>query len=472
MSLFTSTVVKKPLNWFFARLFPSISSVSTEQQQICAKELSKYSEVAGKLAANEDLESMVVPTELPTATPTPQTDAEVQENLLREYELTNLWSNAFFSQEYWQRTILHYTGWRRRARWNEECFSRLHVTSKWRGIPSERVDSWRRRSARSWMWRSAFSKDVTVLKSWSNLCFETEQFLRVRIVNGINTYVTETSETISLQSVEHRVTGKPVVKARPQLRLAVILSPISFPERKWTHINPEKFHEHYFAVSKAMIRLLRHGSSTLQEDDGAVRFDDLMEEFKAKFEGTSQWSVDAWITFLAKGRGPKKRFQYCLNPNSSQHFRYFRAIQGRSGGNLVDPALHHNVLLPDDFAEYIYHIGNVSGKYSITKVDWSQEEEVSKGRSNPCFSLQWIRWTTIKVWKRFNTIWTNQGSHHTKKLGNLIKTQYIGAIWFSLKERDCSFIKRNRTQSLFSTTHYLRFALRSGMHEDWGGAKR
>ena len=103
---------------------------------------------------------------------------------------------------------------------------------------------------------------------------------RVRIVNGINTYVTETSETISLESVEHRV--------RPQLKLAVTLSPISIPERKWIHINPEKFHEYYFAVSKAMIRLLRHGSSTPQEDDGAVRFDDLMEECKAKFDGTSQ----------------------------------------------------------------------------------------------------------------------------------------------------------------------------------------
>ena len=30
----------------------------------------------------------------------------------------------------------------------------------------------------------------------------------VRIVNGIDKYVTETSETISLESVEHRLTGK------------------------------------------------------------------------------------------------------------------------------------------------------------------------------------------------------------------------------------------------------------------------
>ena len=36
--------------------------------------------------ALEDLESLVRPTEFPTANQIPQTDAEVQGNLLREYE--------------------------------------------------------------------------------------------------------------------------------------------------------------------------------------------------------------------------------------------------------------------------------------------------------------------------------------------------------------------------------------------------
>ena len=48
------------------------------------------------------------------------------------------------------------------------------------------------------------SRTFTFLQSWSNLCFGTKQFL---VVNGINEYVTEMSETISLESVEHRVTG-------------------------------------------------------------------------------------------------------------------------------------------------------------------------------------------------------------------------------------------------------------------------
>ena len=63
-----------------------------------------------------------------------------------------------------------------------------------------------------------------------------------------------------------------------------------------------------------MIRLLRHDQSVPREDDGAVRFDDILEEFKEKkFDGALQWPIGDWISILAKGGGPKKRFQYCLN---------------------------------------------------------------------------------------------------------------------------------------------------------------
>ena len=58
-------------------------------------------------------------------------------------------------------------------------------------------------------------------------------------------------------------------------------------------------------------------------------------------------------------------FQYCLNTNSSKHFLYFRAIHGHSGGTLVDPTLQDYVLLPDDFAEYIYHMENAHDMHSI-----------------------------------------------------------------------------------------------------------
>ena len=108
----------------------------------------------------------------------------------------------------------------------------------------------------------------------------------------------------------------------------------------------------------------------------------------SRFAGTSHWSIEAWISFLAEGEGQKKRFQYCLNPNSSEHFLHFRAIQEHSGGTLVDPTLQDNVLLPDDFAEYIYHVGGRSrhALHQSIRID-SRWENVKKRRHTVFFTV-------------------------------------------------------------------------------------
>ena len=99
-----------------------------------------------------------------------------------------------------------------------------------------------------------------------------------------------------------------------------------------------------------MIRLLPHDQSVPRESDGAVRLDDIMEEFK-KFDGALQWTMTIGYVYSGKRRRTKKRFQYCLNINISKHFLYFRAIQGHSGGNFIDPELQDKVLWPEGFTE-------------------------------------------------------------------------------------------------------------------------
>ena len=257
---------------------------------------------------------------------------------------------------------------------NDQMIWRIFVEST-RYFESKKHPEWERgfsqtrKSARSWMWRSACIKKRSGIEIMVESLYRDRTVSRVRIVNGNNKHVTETLETICFVSVEHRVTGKPVAKAKPQTKPTVTLSPISIlvRERNWIDINPKRFREDCFAVSKPMIRLLRHDPSILREDDGAVRFDNITEESKAKFDGSSQWPMNDWITCLVKGGGPKKRFQCCLNPNSSEHFLYFRAAQGLSGGNLVDPALQDNVLLPEDFTEYIYYVGSLSEIHSTIR---------------------------------------------------------------------------------------------------------
>ena len=71
--------------------------------------------------------------------------------------------------------------------------------------------------------------------------------------------------------------------------------------------------------------------------------------------------------FLGKRKRREEHISYCLNPFSSDEFLYFRAIQGHSGGALVDPLLQDSVLLPYDFTEYIYHIGNAFEMHSMIK---------------------------------------------------------------------------------------------------------
>ena len=60
-------------------------SVHGAVSDLCG-EKARDSRCTGKPAANENLKTMVIPTELPTAHPISQTDADVQGNLLREDE--------------------------------------------------------------------------------------------------------------------------------------------------------------------------------------------------------------------------------------------------------------------------------------------------------------------------------------------------------------------------------------------------
>ena len=125
----------------------------------------------------------------------------------------------------------------------------------------------------------------------------------VRIVSGIDKYVTESMQT---KEEECRASWRRVAKARPR-------------------------HDQVcYQVSKAMIRFPRHDRTAPRKMDGASLFDDILEECRKKIEGASQWSLNDWISILAKG-GTQKRFQYGFNIQTlpgtcctSQNSRTFR----------------------------------------------------------------------------------------------------------------------------------------------------
>ena len=115
-------------------------------------------------------------------------------------------------------------------------------------------------------------------------------------------------------------------------------------------------------MSKKLIHLLRHGRLP-RENDGAIEFWRIKDNLQKHFLHCHHWSDDRWKKSLAGGGGNKKRYQYCTDSSGTN--LYLRALQGHSGRSLIDLTLQDNVLIPDGFFKYIYHVGCAVNLHSI-----------------------------------------------------------------------------------------------------------
>ena len=89
---------------------------------------------------------------------------------------------------------------------------------------------------------------------------------------------------------------------------------------------------------------------------------------------------------MAGGGGNKKRFQCCTEP-SGPEILHLGALQGHSGRNPIDPLLQDNVLIPNNFFEYIYHIGCAVNLHSITNSELiSGGQNLSRERQTVFFT--------------------------------------------------------------------------------------
>ena len=154
-------------------------------------------------------------------------------------------------------------------------------------------------------------------------------------------------------------------KAKPQRREVVDYSPSIIPmsERNWIDIEPGNYFLSAYEVSKKVIHFLRHSETLQREDDGAVQFWRIKENLQNQFTQSIHRPDDRWTSCLAAGGGAKRRFQYCTDDSGA--IVYFRALQGHSGRNLVDPSLQDNVVIPSNFFHHIYHIGCAFNLHSI-----------------------------------------------------------------------------------------------------------
>ena len=204
----------------------------------------------------------------------------------------------------------------------------------------------------------------------------------VRISHGLNKLVKdlidkeydddeqETSETrtemFALKTEVFAFASRSKAKEKPRRPSTTCSSTRTVPirERMWIDIEPGAQSDQAYPVEKRLNTLLRHGQLP-REEDGVIEFWRLKDDLRTKFEHSQHRSDDMWKSKMAGGGGNKKRLQYCTDP-SGREILYLRALQGHSGRNPIDPTLQDNVLIPDKFFEYIYHIGCAVSLHSIT----------------------------------------------------------------------------------------------------------
>ena len=153
-------------------------------------------------------------------------------------------------------------------------------------------------------------------------------------------------------------------KTKPQRREPAGSSPRTVPigKRTWTDVVPGKYSFSDYEVSKKVMYLIRHSQHVHREEDGAVQFWRVKENVQKHFLHSPHWSDSKWKACLAGG-GNKNIFQYCTD--SLGTIVYFRALQGHSGRNLIDPSLQDNVIIQSNVFQYIYHVGCAFNLHSI-----------------------------------------------------------------------------------------------------------
>ena len=210
-----------------------------------------------------------------------------------------------------------------------------------------------------------YGKHGIEIRIWS--LGEDDSQSRVRISHGSHKFVIDSNhnntevpadlpeeQTSQLKMKDFAARSK--ANATPHRRELVDL-PSIFPinERKWIDIEPGDSSLSAYEISKKIINLPRDSQTVQREDDGAVQFWRIKNYLRNQFPQVQYWSDDRWKLCLAAAGGAKRIYQYCTDISGT--IVYFRALQGHSGRNLIDPSLQDNVIIQSGFCQHIYHIG-------------------------------------------------------------------------------------------------------------------
>ena len=131
---------------------------------------------------------------------------------------------------------------------------------------------------------------------------------------------------------------------------------IPIHERKWIDISANEFGYKYTwesQISKFVRKLARHENCRDRETDGAIHSKLILLKLIVTFQrdGSHDFTDRDWINYILERN--KTRSQYCHN--SCNKLLHIRAIQGHTGGDMIEPEMMGHVFIRIKWKQFVFH---------------------------------------------------------------------------------------------------------------------
>ena len=262
----------------------------------------------------------------------------------------------------------------------------------------------------------------SLLSRWSIQCsnsisvWRQYRLLGVRIVNGVDKYVTEsmlTKKRGGHSFGETHCWSKTKTEAHSNVDFRFYSCSWKEVDRHWNTTTTRsqvlwsvKSHDP-IATTESISSSRKRRSNPLKWHHWRMQEEEVRRCF----------AMVTWRLEINSGKRKKERRTYSnivwiqTHPNQ---FLYLRAIQGHSGDNAVDPALQDNVMLPKGFTEYL--VGNASELNSIIRNGIIPRGKSLKRRRQGVF------FTTVSHGR---WIWYGTNSKRSDETKNRARQQYL-----------------------------------------------
>ena len=381
---YTSLQMETQLIQFIALFFLSISSVSTEQWQLYAKNFESHQDRSGELEIlmGQSIVLGEVKAEAPVHDEDPRNDQTIWQQYIQQVEslspeskVSRFCKEAGFMRvvEVGQYFVTKDTGSLTQFR-SVAC--REYTLP--RDDPASQAKGWIQGNMRigpvlevaTSFQHFKYGIEIRIWsvnqdnsQSWVRISYGTVKYVVDSIQDNTEIPADPQEEQVPQTSIKV-VAARSKAKTKPQPRVLVgTTSTIPIHERRWIDIEPSEQDLDSYDLSKKVINLLRHNQTLQREEDGAIEFYKIKFHLRNHHSQIQVWCDDRWKACLAAGGGSKRRYQYCSDDSGT--ILYLRALQGHSGSNLIDPTLQDNVVIGTGTFPNVYLIGCAFNLHSI-----------------------------------------------------------------------------------------------------------